>query len=74
MPVGGIDYQLLLESPAEQEKFLLQNRAWFDCPKEILEQAIAEIISTEDPAQRVEKVTAWRRSSASESWYIAEKR
>ncbi len=64
VPVGGIDYQLLLESPAEQEKFLLQNRAWFDCPKEILEQAIAEIISTEDPAQRVEKVTAWRRSSA----------
>jgi hypothetical protein len=58
--VGG----LLLESSAEREKFLLQNRAWFDCSNEILEQIVAEIVAIENPKQRVEKAMLWRSSSA----------
>jgi tetratricopeptide (TPR) repeat protein len=64
MRIRGTDYGLLVESPIEQEKFLRKNSAWFDCSSEVFERAIADIVSTTDPAQRVEKVVAWRNTSA----------
>ncbi|MFI5305367.1 MAG: hypothetical protein ACHQYP_11310, partial [Nitrospiria bacterium] len=58
-------YEILNESPIMRETVLRRNRSWFDCSNEDLEKAIAEIASTEEIQQRIERTLAWRNSSAS---------
>lgn len=62
---GNQDLELLLDSPMEREAVLRRNRHWFDCSEETFDQAVAEIVSIEDPQRRVEEVRSWRESSAS---------
>jgi hypothetical protein len=58
------DFELLLDSPTEREALLRRNRHWFDCSEDIFNQAVAEIVSTENPRQRIEKMREWREQSA----------
>jgi hypothetical protein len=58
------DFELLLDSPTEREVLLRRNRHWFDCSEDVFNQAVAEIVSTENPRQRVEKMREWREQSA----------
>lgn len=58
-------YGILIESPNKRERVLRKNRAWFDCSNEDLEKAIAEIASTEEIQQRIERTLSWRNSSTS---------
>ena len=55
---------LLLDSSEEREAVLRRNRSWFDCPKNIFEKAIAEIVSIEEPIRRIEKARSWIKNSA----------
>ena len=56
--------ELLLESSEEREAVLRRNRFWFDCPKQIFEEAIADIVSIEEPSRRVEEARSWKENSA----------
>lgn len=58
------DLELLLDSPTGREALLRRNRHWFDCSEDMFNQAVAEIVSTEDPRRRVEEVREWRGQSA----------
>ena len=57
-------FGLLLESSEEREAVLRRNLSWFDCPKQISEEAIAEIVSIEEPGRRIEKARSWSKNSA----------
>lgn len=54
---------LLRESPADREAMLRHNRHWFDCSGEALDRIIAEIVSMEDAARRIEAARLWQESS-----------
>jgi len=58
------DLGLMLDSVAEREALLRRHREWFDGPDEFVDRAVAEIATTEDPKERIDKVAAWRRASA----------
>lgn len=55
---------VLLESTVAREKYLRENRHWFDCPEAKVQSAVAEIATTTDPLRRVREVESWRDSSA----------
>ena len=57
-------FELLLESSEEREAVLRRNLSWFDCPEQISEEAIAEIVSIEEPVRRIEKARSWSKNSA----------
>ncbi len=57
-------FRLLQDSPAEREAVLRENRNWFDCEASRCEAAINEIMSTADPALRIERLERRRASSA----------
>jgi tetratricopeptide (TPR) repeat protein len=61
--IGGEEFGLLRESIAAREATLRQLRRWFDCPAEVFERVLAEIVLTEVPGQRVAKARAWREAS-----------
>lgn len=56
-------FELLIDSPTERENILRKNLEWFDCPKEMLNQSIIEIVLTEDYESRIQKAVKWRESS-----------
>ncbi len=62
--VATDDLGLLRASVAGREEFLRRHREWFDGPDAVVDRAIAEIATTEDPQGRMDKVAEWRRSSA----------
>ena len=55
---------LLLDNPKTREEWLRSHRSWFDCATDEFEKAVADIVSTEEPQDRVEKAMIWRKSSA----------
>jgi hypothetical protein len=55
---------LLLENPQDREEWLRSHLSWFDCTPDEFEKAIVDIMSTEEPQNRVEKVMSWRKDSA----------
>ncbi len=57
------DLGLMRDSVTEREALLRQHREWFDGPDEVVDRAIAEIATTEDPKERIDKVAAGRRVS-----------
>ena len=57
-------FALLSSSPEIREKTLLRHPEWFDCDSETLENTISEIVSKDDPQERVDLVEEWRNSSA----------
>ncbi|MBA2712652.1 MAG: hypothetical protein H0U55_03735, partial [Rubrobacteraceae bacterium] len=70
LPNGGEDMivaddvlAMLSESVAEREAALSRNRAWFDCPDNEFEHAVAEIASGESPQRRLDEAESWRSSS-----------
>lgn len=58
------DFDLLLDSPEDREALLRRNPHWFDCPAEMRDPLIVEIVLTENPHRRVEAERAWRSASA----------
>ncbi|MCQ3974872.1 MAG: hypothetical protein DPW09_15635 [Anaerolineae bacterium] len=61
--VHGHELAVLLDSPQEREAALRRQQHWFDCPDGLLEQAIAEIMTVDNPQHRIEAVNAWREAS-----------
>lgn len=62
--VSGPEFRLLRDSPAEREVVLRENRSWFDCAAAEYESAISDVVSTNDPAQRIERLEHYKASSA----------
>lgn len=58
------ELELLIDSPSLREATLRRNRYWFDCPDEVFNQVVADIVSQEDGGKRIEKVEFWQSSSA----------
>lgn len=56
-------FGLLDEDPNCREKTLRKNRSWFDCPAEVFEKELKEIIETADVRTRMERVDGWRKES-----------
>lgn len=56
--------ELLHESPIEREATLHRNRSWLDCPSEIFDQLVADIVAREEWPQRMERTEALFNSSA----------
>ncbi len=54
-----------LDSAAEREAALRRNKQWFDCSPDVLEQAVAKIVSIDNVERRIEELGFWRNSSAS---------
>jgi hypothetical protein len=55
---------LLVDNPQAREEGLRSHRFWFDCATDEFEKAVDDIVSTEEPQDRVEKALVWRKSSA----------
>jgi hypothetical protein len=55
---------LLSPDPAEVEEVLKRHRFWFDCEQSLLEQEIGEIVGTDDPRARADRVKKWWGESA----------
>ena len=64
---------LLLDNPKSREEWLRSHRSWFDCATGEFEKAVADIVSTEEPQDRVEKAMIWRKSSAAVFYEILER-
>lgn len=58
-------FALLSNSPSIREEMLFRHRDWFDCNNETLEKIVSEIVSKEDPQERVELTEKWRNTSVS---------
>lgn len=71
IPGGGTDaiiqddiFALLSNSLTVREETLLRHRTWFDCDNQTLEKIVSEIVSKEDPKERVELAEKWKNASA----------
>lgn len=58
------ELELLSDSPEHREHALRQRADWLDEARETAEQTIAELVTTEDPWQRVNKTVSRRDASA----------
>jgi hypothetical protein len=56
-------FNLLIDSPTEREYFIRKNSEWFDCDEKVFNQAIIDIVLTENYESRIEKAIKWRQSS-----------
>jgi hypothetical protein len=56
-------FLLLSNSPLIREETLLRHPGWFDCDNLTLERNISEIVSKEDPQERINLAEKWRNSS-----------
>lgn len=56
-------FNLLLDSPQEREDFLRTKRMWFDCSSEQYEKEVAEIVSSEDPRNRIDRLQYWLKKN-----------
>ena len=57
------DFSPLLISPPARERALREKPTWFDCPPDVAEQAIQEILRTEDGTARLAAAKSWRDAS-----------
>jgi hypothetical protein len=57
-------FALLSKSLSIREETLLRHREWFDCDNQTLGKIVSEIVSKEDPQERIELAEKWRNSSA----------
>ncbi len=57
------DFAPLLASPDAREQALRQRRVWFDCPRDIAERALRDILDIGDGAARLAAAHAWRDAS-----------
>jgi len=57
-------FALLSNSPSIREETLLRHPTWFDCDNQTLEKIVSEIVSKDNPQERVELAEKWRNSSA----------
>ncbi|MGE0084151.1 MAG: hypothetical protein AB7S75_06985 [Desulfococcaceae bacterium] len=58
-------FQLLSPDIQKRERLLRDHRDWFDCDKQQFEEAVAQIVSTENAALRVQRTHEWYNNSAS---------
>jgi hypothetical protein len=57
-------FQLLSNDRATRENFLRSNSFWIDSDRQTLERVIGEIVSIEEPGDRIKKAYEWRDRSA----------
>ena len=62
--MGDKVFRLLHSSVEEREKILRNNRIWFDCDEKTFKKAILDIISIENPSDRIERLEVYRKSSS----------
>jgi len=65
--IQGLDdalFQLLSSNQSQRIEVLRSRRFWLDCDNEMLERAISEITSIEEPRDRFERARTWRDQSA----------